>query len=66
MARSSWGEKREKQVKTVPGRFVTFLKDHSHFMKIADLTFGDGQAFVVAINHTYFGSQISSLTKKRY
>jgi hypothetical protein len=48
------------------GRFVTFVKDQGHSMKLVDLTLEDGQNFLDSITHTFHGGKLSPATKKGY
>lgn len=48
------------------GRFVKFLKDRGHSMKLADLTLEDGQSFLDSIADAFHGGKLSPATKKRY
>jgi site-specific recombinase XerD len=47
-------------------RFVTFLKEQGHSMKLADLTLEDGQSFLDSLANTFHGGRLSSGTKKGY
>ena len=47
-------------------RFVRFLKKRGHSMKLARLTFEDGQEFLDSIIHAYRRGQMSPQTKERY
>ena len=47
-------------------RFVAYLVDQGHSMKLADLTAEDGHNFFASLNHAYNSAPMSPQTEKRY
>jgi hypothetical protein len=47
-------------------RFLAYLKEQRHSLRLADLSYEDGKRFLDSLAHGYQGKAMSVFTKKRY